>query len=213
MAIRPTVALRRRRGCGCLGCLPQLFVLIVLGVVLVVGIDWVFAPWGFFLGGTFRPLPVWQGIAHIRASSGDYVLYVWLSPGPGGRTYNYPSFSGTGALCTPRGERFPMKVRAYMFEHPGRDTNGKEMRLEVYYRSFWAAFNGAPNRPELTLRGRWQNPDLVMNDGGTLSRAFLPDGQAYTGPPAQQPRARETVPVVFHEVPWTTWFGDCRAEK
>jgi hypothetical protein len=59
-------------------------------------------------------------------------------------------------------------------------------------------WTGNWDRPRLTLRGRWQNPDLVMNDGGTLSAAFLPDGRLYDGPPRNQPRAREPLPVVFH---------------
>jgi hypothetical protein len=132
-----------------------------------------------------------------------------MSPTRGGRTFNYPSFAGTATLCTPRGERYSLRLRAYMLEHPGTDTNGKEMRIELYRRPWYWSLTGLwDRRPSLTVRGRWQNPDFVANDAGTLSIAFLPDGRLYDGPTGRQPRARETVPIVIHEVPWV-WSPQC----
>jgi len=210
----PPSRIRRRAGAGCIGCLGQLVVGVAVGIAVVIAIAWVFTPWAFYLGGKFHPVPVWQGIARVHASSGDYVLYLWFSPARGSRLTNLPAFSGWGSLCTPKGERFPMRVNASLFEHPGRDTNGKEMRIELYNRPWYRAWVGTwDRRPRLELRGRWQNPDLVTTDGGTLSVAFLPDGRLYDGPARNQPTARETLPVVFHEVPWTTLFGDCRATR
>jgi len=202
-----------RRRAGCLGCLGRLVWTLALGVAagsaFVVAIAWIFAPWSFYLGGRFHALPLWSGSARAHTSSGDYTLYLWMSPTRGGRTFNYPTFYGTGVLCTPRAERYSLQLRAYMFEHPGRDTNGKEMRIELYRRPWYWSWTGVwDHRPGLTLRGRWQNPDFVANDAGTLSIAFLPDGRLYDGPPARQPRARETVPVVIHEVPWA-WSPPC----
>lgn len=203
-----------RRRLGCVGCLGRLALILVLGLALVIGIDAVFAPWAFFLGGTFHILPVWQGTARLHAASGNYTLYLWMSPTRGGRTFNYPAFNGWASLCTPTGERYPLRLTASMFVHPGRDTNGQEMRIDMYRRPWYWNFAGTwDRRPRLTLRGRWQNADFVANDGGTLSVAFLPDGRLYDGPARSQPRARETLPVVVHEVPWTTWFGDCRSAK
>jgi hypothetical protein len=203
---------------GCLGCLGRLLGILLLGLVggtvLVVAIDWVFTPWSFYFGGSFHVMPVWQGAARLHGPSGDYTLYLWISPTRGGRTYNLPAFNGWASLCTPRGERYPMRLRAYMFEHPGTDTNGREMRVELSHRPwYWTLAGSGDYRPRLTLRGRWQNPDFVANDGGTLSIAFLPDGRLYEGPAKSRPRNPEAVPVIFHEVPWTTWFSDCRAVK
>jgi len=212
MSAPPVPPLGRRVRRGCLGCLGQLALLFVLGAAAITAIDFVFAPWSFYFGGNFHVVPVWQGAARLHASSGDFTLYLWMSPTPGGRTFNLPAFRGWGALCTPRGERYPLRVSAGMLEHPGTDTNGKEMRIELYRRPWYWAWTGTwDRRPRLTLRGRWRNPDLVMDDGGTLSIAFLPDGRLYDGPVKDQPRARETLQVVLREVPWTAWHSDCRA--
>jgi len=100
-----------------------------------------------------------------------------------------------------------------MPDHTGRDTDGKPMQIDLRQRQPFWSINGTTDRPRLTLRGKWQNPDLVTNDGGTLSLAFLPDGRLYDGPGRNLPHARETLPVVFHGLPWTTmtWGGDgCR---
>ena len=65
-----------------LGCLARLLVYLLLWTLALIAA--VFAPWGFFLGGKFHVLPLWQGIGRLKASSGDYVLYFWISPAPGG---------------------------------------------------------------------------------------------------------------------------------
>ena len=107
-----------------------------------------------------------------------------------------------------------MRLRAGMSEHPGTDTNGGGCESSSRAARELLQLAGTGDyRPRLTFRGRWQNPDFVANDGGTLSIAFLPDGRLYEGPAKNQPKAREGVPVVFHEVPWTTWFSDCHAVK
>jgi hypothetical protein len=195
---------------GCIGSLVRLVLVVAVVGAVMLGVQWVLAPWAFSLGGTFRPIPLWQGVARVRASSGDYVLYLSMSPSPGGRS-RLPNFGGWGSLCTPRGERFPLRFTASMLERPSRDTNGMEMHIDMYHRPASAWTGQWDRRPRLSLRGRWQNPDLVMSDGGSLSVAFLPDGRLYDGPVSQQPYARETLPVVIRELAWTTWFGDCRS--
>src|SRR5215472_5547226 len=193
----PSSHIERRALGGCAGCIGRFIRIVVLalvaGVALIVAIDWLFAPWAFYLGGRFHVLPVWQGLAKVHSSSGDYTLYLWMSPARGGRTLNLPVFNGWAALCTPTGARFPLRLRAYMFEHPGTDTNGMEMRIDLYRFPWYATWAGVwDHRPQLTFRGRWQNAELVTTDGGSLSVAFLPDGRLYDGPERNQPRARET---------------------
>jgi hypothetical protein len=196
-----------------LGCLPRFILYLVLGMVAIALITALFAPWGFFLGGRFHILPVWQGIGRMHASSGDFVLYLWISPTSSGRTYNYPAFNGWGTLCTPRGEQFKLRVTGGMHERTGIDSNGKAMRISLHRRPWYYGLTGTwDSRPRLELRGRWQNPDLVMDDGGSLSRAFLPDGRLYQGPPRNQPAAREKLELVLHETGWLGFVSGCRAE-
>lgn len=203
---------------GCLtGCLTRFVLLLAAGVaagfVFVVAIDYVFAPWSFYLGGQFHVVPGWQGLGTLHTDAGDYVLYVWFTPEPNGRgsMFYFPYFRGNGFLCTPRGERFPMRLSAGLGEHPGTNTNGMRMSMSMYWRPWNYVFKN-DNRPRLTFRGRWQNPDLVMDDEGSLSRAFLPDGTVYRGPARNQPRTGKPVTVVFHAVPWSHWWNDCRAQ-
>jgi hypothetical protein len=206
----------RARRLGCLtGCLTRFLLPLVLisaaGMVFIVATDYVFAPWSFYLGGQFHMVPGWQGIGTMHTDSGDYVLYVLMTPQPNGRGARLylPYFRGSAYLCTPRGERFPLRLSAGLGEHPGKDTNGMTMSISMYWRPWNYTFTGE-GRPRLSLRGRWQNPDLVMDDGGTLARAFLPDGTVYRGPARNQPRLGKPVPIVLHTVPWSRWWGDCR---
>jgi len=184
----------------------------VIGIALYAATIAIFAPWSYYLGGRFHIVPGWQGAGTMHTASGDYVLQLFISPQPGGRTFNLPYFGGSATLCTPRGERYTMRVSAGMSEHPGTDTNGQHMGIDMYSRP-WNYQLTNDGRPRLSFRGRWQNPNLVVDDGGTLSRAFLPDNTVYHGPPSRQPRARETVSLVLHEIPWTAWLADCRTVK
>src|SRR6185312_8411805 len=49
--------LSRRRGCGCLGCLPQLLGLAVILALLYFGVTAIVAPWIYNVGGRWRLLP------------------------------------------------------------------------------------------------------------------------------------------------------------
>ena len=71
---------RARGGCGCTGCLGQLVLFVLLGVVIVSIVRALFAPWAFFLGGRFHPLAAWAGEGTLHARSGDFVLFVELEP-------------------------------------------------------------------------------------------------------------------------------------
>ena len=73
----------RKRG-GRAGCLGSLLGLVVLGLAASSLIAAIFAPWGFFLGGRFHPVPGWRGWAdlHSAAAGGDYRLYIRMTPAP-----------------------------------------------------------------------------------------------------------------------------------
>src|SRR5512144_2765718 len=78
--VLPSARARRRAdllgcGLGCLGCLPRLILISVAVGAVLLAVLWLVAPWAFYLGGSFHPLPMWQGAARLHSSSGEYVLY------------------------------------------------------------------------------------------------------------------------------------------
>ncbi len=207
----PPIDHPRKKRRGCFGCLTQVLFILLLGCVLAVAMQAVFYPWALYFGGHRHWLPFWQGMGHIHGPGGDYVLYFWIQPQRGGRTFNLPWFTGTGYLCSPHGERYKLRVMGGMNEHTGIDTNGKQMKLDFSHRPWNAGWTGNYHLPpRITLNGRWQNPDLVMDDGGTLAGAFLPDGSLSNARNnyyhADSPNK---VPVVFHEVGWDAAWRDC----
>ena len=73
----------RRGRFGCLGCLGKLLVYLVLGMLTLGAIDAVFAPWSFFMGGRFHPIPLRRGWGKPHSASGrDYILFVWVQASP-----------------------------------------------------------------------------------------------------------------------------------
>jgi hypothetical protein len=206
----PSLPTKGNPKASALGCLTRLLLFCTLAGLLIVAVTGIVAPWAFFLGGRFHLLPVWQGVGRFRAASGDYSLYFWVSPSPGGRRLNLPAFRGWAVLCSPRAEQFQLRVSANFMEPAGLDTQGKEFRADVYRRPWYSQFIGPyDDRPRLNLRGRWRGQELIMNDGGSLSRMFQPNGTLFQGPSRAQPAARETLQIIFREVGWLGWWKGC----
>ena len=180
---------------GCLGSLAKLVMIFALGAVLVLAITAAFKPWGFFLGGKFHIIPSWQGWGLLHAKSGNYVVQVNLNTNIKGRRSS--DLRGVAYLCTPRGERFRLILTGNMRKHLNLSTDGEAIHLGMSYMPYGSSFSG-DSRPSLELRGRWQNPNLVMDDNGSISRAFQPDGSVYHGHDRNRPYAGEIVPVILH---------------
>lgn len=146
----------------------------------------VFAPWSFFLGGSFHPIPDWQGWGDIQTSSGNFKLYVLLSQP---RIFHgFPYITGYAELCTPAGEKFTfMQASAYyQNKYFGSNSNNQPIKLSIINYGLLGQFK-TDHRPAFDLYGIWQNPKLVLEDHGSLGSAFLPNGQAYLGPGNDQP--------------------------
>jgi hypothetical protein len=91
---------------GCLGCLGQVAVVLVLAGVLLTGLTGLLYPWAFYLGGKFHVMPMWQGWGKAHAKSGDYLVWVQFEPTPrGSKMYLESNLTGNAYVCTPRGER------------------------------------------------------------------------------------------------------------
>jgi hypothetical protein len=201
-----------KRG-GRLGCLGRVLAFLILGAFVILVIDVAFAPWAFFLGGRFHPLALWQGWGRLHSSAGEeYVLFVrmWAAPGRHG---GHPSVTGTANLCTPLGQRFSLRLRgSFLDKQPWRiDSDQRAMRLSLYRRPDFSSFFGTERRPRFELHGAWHNPDLVMDDHGSLSTAFLPDGRVYDGPSRSQPAARGNATVTLRAGGHAEFEAACRA--
>jgi hypothetical protein len=212
-----------------LACLGICVVLAALATVA-------FSPWAFYLGGHFRLYPRWQGFGRLHSTTaGDFVLFVSIGPGRGGGGRggkpSGPQLSGTAVLCTPRGERYDLWLGGEMERHFGLDFQGRTVELHMRRKSFVDRQLGKDLRPKLQLIGRWNNPDLVMDDGGTLARGFEPDGSiraarlrappvageagasAFNSDFTKRPQGRETVNVTLREGGRSEFEAACAAAK
>jgi len=204
----------RRRSRGCLGCLTQCLLGLAVGGALILLSTWIFAPWGFYLGGNFHILPMWQGWGTLRADSGRYVLYVRFQPRPSGRgsIYPGPSVGGNAWLCSPRGEIFYMHLGGGMRRGIGNNTDGEKISLYMdNYKLFFG--NMRDHRPYVEFRGQWQNPNLVMDDHGSISRAFNADGTVDDGKARRnRPYPGPIVPITLVPGSYSDFEAACKAK-
>ncbi len=209
----PGIPTRKRRGC-LTGCFTQCLAALALGLALAYGLYALLTPWGFYLGSdTFHAYPGWTGWGRMHSTnSGDYALYVSIMPGfRGSRVYAHSNLTGNAWLCTPRGETFRMKLGGGMRPGLGSHINGEAISL---YMNTWPAFTGnftGDHRPSLEFRGHWQNPNLVLDDHGTLAWAFLPDGSVYRGHSTSYSPKTETVPLTLHPGSFSDFKSACSA--
>jgi len=156
----------------------------------------VFAPWAFFLGGRFHLIPTWQGVGTLQAAGhGRFGLRVRLYPSPRGTGFGGTYVRGTADLCTPAGETFALNLQGGTHEAVGADMNGHALSLSLADRPTWWWIEGRYEtwRPRLSFRGRWANPELLLDDEGTLAREFASDGRLNGHPGAVAAAAHGTL--------------------
>jgi len=195
------------------GCLMLMIFGTLAAIVFGFALTAIFSPWGFFMGGRFHLYPQWQGWGRLHSSTaGDFVLFVRIVPGSGAR-HGGPQVKGSGVLCTPRGEKYNLNVAGEFERHFGLDFQGRSVVLGMSNSSFIERQMGRYLAPKLQLFGKWDNPNLVMDDRGSLSHAFEPDGSLYTGNFKNRPNTRETVPVTLREGRRSDFDAACAAAK
>ncbi len=177
----------------------QWVVLLVIIAVVLVGLPAIFTPWGFFMGGRFHVIPSWTGWGkmHSTRAGGDYVIMMTISPKTG-RRMGLTHVDGNAWLCTPRGEKFTLHLGGDFQKDIRLDTNGKTARFYMDNNSVKSQFSGE-RRPYLELNGKWKNPDLALDDHGSIARNFEPDGSLYSGHSSSRPYMAEVVPVTLRE--------------
>jgi hypothetical protein len=188
---------------GCAGCLVQCVLALAFGLAIAAALCVILAPWGFYLGGNFHLFPTWQGWGVVHEPEGDYVVRVWISPrlrGNRGLYLSGPSVNGSGEVCTPHGEihRGLRLSGGFANRGIGLNTDGQPMSFSLADRLNFLGTNSR-TRLNVNFRGAWHNPDLVMDDRGSLRTMFNADGTMFTGDPSKRPTHSEPVAVTFHE--------------
>jgi hypothetical protein len=198
---------------GCLGCLPRLILMLFAGLVVVGLITAVFAPWGFFMGGKFNLFAYWQGWGTLQAKTGKYEVFVLFYPRPSGsRVYPHPSVGGVGYVCSPRGQIFRMNLGGGMRRGIGTNTDGEKIDFYMNYRPAFTWNFTSTRRPHIELRGQWQNSKIAMDDHGSISRSFAPDGTVYQpGQTAHIPYPGDIVPVTLVPGSYSDFEAACKA--
>ena len=148
------------QGISTRGALVRLLIFLALAGVFFLALDAVFTPWAFFMGGHFHVNPKWTGWGRMHSNiAGDYVIYMSIKPYFGsGRSLT--DITGRGALCTRRGDNYTLDIGGSFQAHSGIDLQGK---TAVIYAHNYSRY-GSQYSPSLEFRGKWNNPDLVLDE-------------------------------------------------
>lgn len=190
-----------------LGCFGQ----VVFLIVLLIGLGVLYAalnPWAFFMGGDYHPFGYWTGWGQMHSpTAGDYFLYVTIYPNMHSRGTIVPGepVKGNAYLCTPKGERFYLKLGGGMPWGYYVNSLGKSIHVYMYnYRTF-----SPDDRPSFDLYGHWGQGELVANDHKTLSTAFLPDGTLRPKGSHVQPSQIADIQVTLREGTYSEFKAAC----
>jgi len=192
----------------------QLIMLVVLAVVVMGTVAVITSPWGFSMGGGFHLMPMWQGWGrmHSNLGGGDYAVYVYFNPKVG-RSMGPRHVDGNALLCTPRGEKIYFSLGGDFDKNMGLDSNGRSASFYLNSATATQRLLGQSSQIRLELRGKWNNPDLVLDDHGSIARYFEPDGTVFTGNRAGRLYMREVVPVTLHPGSKGDFEAACKAMK
>jgi hypothetical protein len=195
---------------------PRHVLVLMLLAALAVGGFLAYAyQWAFYLGGTFHIMPWWQGTGRIHEKNGDYVLYVLVGPQTRNvHAYLETNLTGNALLCTPRGEKIYLVLGGGMRRHLGVVTEGEAIHLYMHHRA-WNSGVTNDYAPHFELQGHWRNPNLVMDDKGSLAKNFRPDGTMYHDHDKDHNRVYvpEVVPVTLVPGTIADFNGACVAER
>ena len=148
----------------------------------------------------------------MHSPAGDYLLFTEVFARTGGRRVS--RLRGNSVLCTPRGETFILNISGDFRKPPGFTANVDGLPL---YLSISQNLNFLQTNQETRLRfelaGAWQGPDLIMDDRGTLARAFNPDATLYSGDLRKRPPPGAPLRVTIHEGSRSDFDAACSAAK
>src|SRR4051794_26943799 len=189
--------------------LLKLAMLAVLAFGFPFAMDAVFAPWAFFMGGHFHLNPKWSAWGRMHSkTSGEYIIYITISPSFG-RGQSVTDIAGKGALCTQHGVIYRLSLAGSFEEGSGVDLQGRT--ATIYPHNYNPKLTGH-NDPSLEFRGTWNNPDLVLDDQGSINQAFDADGELAKKNQGHS-AINERVSLTLHEGSRTDFDAACAALK
>jgi len=146
-----------------------LLVLLLLAGVLLTN------PWAFHIGGRWTPL-TWWGSGRLVTKRGiEYPLFVMLYPSAHFSRLHLDGrrptggVQGTACLCTSPGVSQYLKLSGTIYDG-WRSTEGSLIGFRLLEPTIVDV--GQTRAGYFDLVGRWQGPDLVMEDRGNWSRPF-----------------------------------------
>ena len=208
--LRSQIPRRRKPLFGQLIRLVLVFALVGAFMLLVTA---VFAPWGYYLGGHFHPLPYWQGLgrAHVASAGGDYILFARIEPSSkSSKMYLSASLGGVAYLCTPKGERYRLSLGGSMPKHLPMNTTGQPVYLYMSKVPLWAGSGNDARRPSINFYGSWADRELPLDDHKSISSAFLPDGTLFRG--SVHPPGKEVAHVTLKEGSYSEFEAACGSQ-
>jgi hypothetical protein len=158
-----------------LGCLSAL----VLGLVVVLAVTALLAPWAFHIGGQWTP-GFWWGYGKLRATNGvEYPIYIYFSP-------NFRSMTrlrlngqrpisgliGGGWLCAAPGVTQRLDLTGDMYGNY-LTTDGDQMNIRLLDWRHVIRIN-PQNRRYVDFLGRWNGSELPMQESYGWEQYFQP---------------------------------------
>jgi hypothetical protein len=178
---------KRRHTIGCFGTL-------ILIVVLGVGIQVLFTPWAYHLGGRFSPSMKWSGVAVGTAPRGGGTYAVRLNLRANNLAQHDCSsrgcddFAGTMEVCTAAGEfsftQLSGTVGGWL------TVNGQKMHLDGRFGT-----TAADRGLLFVFDGVWHGQTYQASDDGYLVYSFNPDGTPRAG--LTSAHTADAVPLAF----------------
>ena len=148
--------------------------MLVLGLALVYGVIVATGPWALHIGGRWTPLLYWSGSGKLVTKHGTYPLYVFFFPSAHFSQLHLDGLrptggvQGSGWICTSPGVTQYLKLSGTIYGG-WRSTEGSLMNFRLLEPNI---LDVGQRRGYFDLYGRWQGPQLVMNDRGSPGSTF-----------------------------------------
>lgn len=141
---------------------------------MIYGVAALTSPWAFHIGGRSTPFLFWSGAGTLVTKSGTYPIYLSFHPSSHFSRLRMDGLrptggvTGTGALCTSRGVTQYLRLTGTMY-NGWSSTEGSLLSISLFDPRI---INISQRQGYFNLYGRWQGPELVMDDRGGSGKAF-----------------------------------------